>query len=422
VSGDDMRGTMTAALQAVTKDWKAAKRRADKQDRVFHRDLEKLRKRKRETSLSIRDAAFYVMERAYNHASDNGRYYANARQIMCAARPLVLELTNGRCWKEDVYFTQTLLKDYLEVYEPQWKVVWDARGHLKEPHTGRSVGLGGLEVMRYRGEWTNGTVRMTAAEDPVFPPLVATVGPSLRYSSTLFIEKEGFDEILTDAGIPERFDCAIMSTKGLPVGAACTLAASLQREGVRVFVVHDFDEAGFKIARTLERGTRGAPGTPVVELGFRLEDVDGLDTEKVAYKRDKDPRPYLRMCGATEAEIAVLVQGRVASYGGAGAWKGERVELNAMTSGQFVAWIERKLAAHGAGKVVPGDTALGEAYRRARYCQDVESKLRELRDEIETEAEIPTGLETAVRTKLASDPALTWDRAVWEVAREVRLA
>jgi hypothetical protein len=52
------------------------------------------------------------MEDAYNHASSNGRYYANARQIMYAARPAIL----SRCAVtelKDVYFTQNLLKDYL---------------------------------------------------------------------------------------------------------------------------------------------------------------------------------------------------------------------------------------------------------------------------------------------------------------------
>jgi hypothetical protein len=63
------------------------------------------------------------MEEAYNKASANGRYYANARQIYYAARPLVLELTDKKSTLDSRYFTQTLLKDYLELYNPNWKVV-----------------------------------------------------------------------------------------------------------------------------------------------------------------------------------------------------------------------------------------------------------------------------------------------------------
>ncbi|MFH1006625.1 MAG: hypothetical protein V1800_03870 [Candidatus Latescibacterota bacterium] len=119
-----------AAMSSVTKDFKKAKRQADKNDCVSSSRLKELRYKAPRTSL--RDAAFEVMEDAYNKASSNGKYYANARQIMYAARPAILEITGLRELKS-AYFTQTLLKDYLEEYTPEWKVAWAARGHLVEP-------------------------------------------------------------------------------------------------------------------------------------------------------------------------------------------------------------------------------------------------------------------------------------------------
>ena len=118
---------MLDAIKGVTKTWKAEKRKADKQDRVSTKELERMREKPH--SISLKDAAFDVMEEAYNKASSNGKYYANARQIMYAARPDILRIT-GKAQLDDVYFTQTLLKDYLEEHEPNWKVVWDARGIL----------------------------------------------------------------------------------------------------------------------------------------------------------------------------------------------------------------------------------------------------------------------------------------------------
>jgi len=47
----------------------------------------------------------------------------------------------------DNYFTQTLLPNYMAQHPEQtgqWDVVFDARGHLTEPHTGLSVPLGTL--------------------------------------------------------------------------------------------------------------------------------------------------------------------------------------------------------------------------------------------------------------------------------------
>jgi hypothetical protein len=40
-----------------------------------------------------------------------------------------------------------------------------------------------------------------------------------------------------------------------------------------------------------------------------------------------------------------------------------RVELNAMTSPQFISFVERKLNEHGVKKIVPEDNDLADAYR-----------------------------------------------------------
>ena len=57
---------------------------------------------------------------------------------------------------------------------------------------------------------------------------------------------------------------------------------------------------------------------------------------------------------------------------GRGGWFGERVELNAMTSGQFITWLEGKLDEHEVRKVVPDEEALAKAYLRARFHREVE--------------------------------------------------
>ena len=68
--------------------------------------------RRPERGISVKDAAWAVMEDAYRLASGGGRYPANARQIMCAARPDILRLT-GKDRLDDHYFTQKLLPDYV---------------------------------------------------------------------------------------------------------------------------------------------------------------------------------------------------------------------------------------------------------------------------------------------------------------------
>jgi hypothetical protein len=61
--------------------------------------------------MSIKEAAYLVMEESYRKASGDGTLPANARQIMYAARPKILELT-GKPKFGDQYFTQDLLPNF----------------------------------------------------------------------------------------------------------------------------------------------------------------------------------------------------------------------------------------------------------------------------------------------------------------------
>ncbi len=105
----DIQDAIASATKSVTKSWKQAKRKADRDDRVSQRAIERMYSY---SHVTIREVAFNVMESAYNKASSYGRYFANARQIMYAARPSILaEIDTSEF--NDVYFTQTLLKDYI---------------------------------------------------------------------------------------------------------------------------------------------------------------------------------------------------------------------------------------------------------------------------------------------------------------------
>jgi DNA topoisomerase VI subunit A len=399
-----------SAIRGVTKDWKKAKRKADKQDRISTTALRRMRYRP--PRITVRDTAFDVMESAYNKASSNGRYYANARQIMYAARPEILART-GEDELNSAYFTQTLLKDYLEIYDPSWKVVWDARGHLIEPYTKKQVGLGGSEVMNYQRNWRKG---FDTREFPEVGKKISTTGPDNRFNNVLFIEKEGFTEILMDAKIPERYSVALMSTKGIPVAAACDLIKAYKQKGVNVFVLHDFDLAGFKILRTLREGTRLSVGSDVVDMGFRMADIADLDSESVVYKQSVDPRYYLqRDCGTTAEEANFLVTGR--SYR---SYVGQRVEINAMTSEQLINWLDKKFAEHGVKKYIPDDMdTIIRAYQRAKFLQRVDEEIEKIAEEIEMEdVDNPDHLyqEIVQEIQNSEGDVRSWDQVVWDLA------
>lgn len=353
-------------------------------------------------------------------ASGNNTLPANARQIMYAARPLVLALTGGECWKKSSYFTQHLLPNFIEKnpnLTADWNVVFDARGKLIEPHTRHRTDLGTLEVRKYLGDWSKGVSDEINIELNYSCP---TRGPLHRYAYTLFIEKEGFYPLLERADIANRYDIAIMSTKGMSVTASRHLVEELSRQGVTILVLHDFDKSGFSIVSTLRSDTRRYKFDTqplIVDLGLRLADVTELqlESEQVEYTSKLDPKINLRESGATSEECDFLVRTQTAN-----GWVGERVELNAMPSNIFIQWLETKLDEVGVTKVVPNQETLQTAYRRAYKYAIIQDAIDRALSNIDNESvEIPENLKARVQAAIAGTD-LPWDLAVWELVKTER--
>jgi len=384
---------ITEMVTGVTKKW-AKQRKAEERSKRATANRKYVFRSARWT---IKDAAYEYMETAYLKASGNGRFPANARQIMYAARGHIQDLTGQPL--ADNYFTQTLLPDYIEEHGKTWDVVFDARGHFTEPHGKTSLPLGTLAVRRYLDE-----VDRLEVGDPAFDRISSafpTKGPKNRFDAVLFIEKEGFDEILKAAQIAERFDIAVTSTKGMSVTAARLLVDRLH---VPLLVLHDFDQSGFSIIGTLRRSTRRyrfRRRVNVIDLGLTLDDIVdfGLEAEE---QRLTQSVLTLRRNGATAADITFLQQN-------------QRVELNALTSDQLVEMIETKLTALGICKVVPDADLLASAYRRAHQVGLLNQALEAAADTARRQAEavdVPDDLDEQVRDYLEEHPEEPWDSAV----------
>jgi hypothetical protein len=216
----------------------------------------------------------------------------------------------------------------------------------------------------------------------------------------------------------ERFDLAIMSTKGMATTAARRLVETLCGDsGVPLLVLDDFDKAGLSIAATLGRDTRRyqfEDEINIIDIGLRLDDVRALGLEGAAestFDRGSSiaRRENLKANGATDDEVRFLLE--------------RRVELNALPSDELVAFIERKLTEHGVAKVVPDDDMLAETYRAFKRGQRLrEIFKREIANAAEGDLAVPTGLREEVAARLKKHPAWRWDDAVGKIARLTREA
>ena len=419
-----MAETMKKSVKSVFKQWVEEKRRADRENQLHHKQLEKLRKATKADNVDIKEAAYQVMEESYMHASGNNTSPANARQIMYVARGPVQKLAH-KCWARSGYFTQTILPQFIEDH-PQltenWDVVFDSRGRFLEPHTQKQVELGTLAVREYLAAWR--TASPDRPDGVTVQKRYPTLGPCHRYRYALFVEKEGFNPHLEHHRIAERYDVAIMSTKGMSVTASRKLVDELSKSGVTILVLRDFDKAGFSIVHTLRSDSfrYKFDSTPnVIDIGLRLEDAQAwglIDlAEDVRYKNQKkDPKITLRLNGATEEECQFLVDS-----GPVGGWSGRRVELNALSSPQFIDYIETKFKEVGISKVIPEDATLRSAYKRACGILQVQSAIDSVVANFTPDdyPSVPEGLRESISARLKGTD-LPWDQVLMQIAAETR--
>jgi hypothetical protein len=344
-----------------------------------------------------KEAANEVIEECYMKVSDNDQLPALARQIFYAARPLIEVQTDKPL--NYSYFSQTLLPNYIDEHGVDWDVNYDDRGHFIEPHTGRIIGLGSLNVRAY----LNKVDRLRLEDAGFASAAIKTFGPDGCYGALLYIEKEGFMPLFERVRLAQRYDIAIMSSKGMSVTAARQLADALAGEwGVPLLVLHDFDSAGIIIKDTLENDTRrytySSPPT-VVDLGLHYGDIGRLT-----------PEPYESKI--SDERLARAGIGRVAID----FLRSQRVELNAMTSRQLVDFVENKLRQHGIRKVIPNSKTLADTYRMFvesdRLSDAFEGVQEELKDKSAAPIEVPNDLKAKVEHLLEQRQNITWHRAV----------
>jgi hypothetical protein len=406
---------LVEAVKAVTKPWLKQRKAEDRDSRAYERRELALKKQQEPGHEKMTAVAFEVMERGYRHASNDDQLPANVRQIMYAIRDEVNRRCGmGRSGKglTGDYFSQTLLPDYIADYDPPWKnkIAYDDRGHFSEPHTGRMIGLGTVAVRNY-------IARLQAPKPHIDLEVgIKTFGPMGRYAGVLFIEKEGFDALIEETQIAERHDLAFMSCKGLSVTAARELADNIcHTYKLPLYLLVDFDKAGITGTATFEQDNRRYTwrnDIKVVRLGLRIDDVRdlaaerGVSIEALSEQHNDLGKPEARhrnmiKNGATEEEAKFLLT--------------RRVELNVMTSVEFVAYVERKLEENGVRKVVPDAATLAEAYRTFVRGEEIR---RLIAPELAkpNDVRVPKDLKRRVQAYLQEHPEVPWDVAVARIA------
>lgn len=285
----------------------------------------------RQYEVTLRDAVFKVIEEAASKASAGFTLPFSVRQLYYQVRPLIQEYTDRELTY--AYFTPPLVTEYEEDHGSLTGLIYEARGHLVEPHRHINLALGTVEVSNYDV-------------------------PEWEYNKILFIEKEGFRQIFDAVKLGQRYDMALMTSQGFATRAAKELLERASGDNITILCAHDADISGYEIARTLGEETRTTQGMniDVIDIGLSVRDALDMGLEGESVVIHKEPSYFLRL---DEDERDFLLGER---SGYRGYYHGKRVELNAMTTDRLISWLEGKLELHGLkNKVLPPEDFVKES-------------------------------------------------------------
>jgi len=286
---------------------------------------------------SQKDVVLDNLDAVIAEVSGDGRYRFNQRQLLYRLRPMVRDELD-----EDLTTTNfaAIITDYDAGNDEIPGMYREPRGTLYHPHREETITLGTLTVEDYeRPLWT--------------------------FNKVVYIEKEGFSEALKAERWAERHDCALLSSKGFTTRAAGDLVDLLAEhdEPVTIFCVHDADAFGTLIYETFQRATkaRGARKIKIINLGLEPWEALAIGLEVETFKAGDRRKPVAEYVtehpgGEPEGNWAEWLQTK-------------RVELNAMSTPEFIQWLDSKMAAFD--KLVPPATVLD-----AELDERIEAKVR----------------------------------------------
>lgn len=340
--------------------------------------------------VTIKDAVFAVLNDAIAKSTDNGRLYANVRNVFYKAR----ELAQLDKPLEYNYFSQTIVPEYWQQNGRNRQIYNDARGMLYEPHSNKFLPLGTIEVDGYEL-------------------------PEYEYNKILYIEKKGLWHTVKSAGLHKKYDMAVIAGEGFASVAIRELLDRAQAgSDYTIFVLHDADSYGYNIARTLQAETARMPNhnITVIDLGLFVQDALDIGIEPETHDRDSKLTKKLTNLNAIEREY---FEGK---FNGK-KYDCKRIELNALTANQLIDYIDggiaRAIAENGlTNKIVPPEIVLTDTANQLRHDKllhnvktaliekyGIEQMARQIVESITIES---TDLTNGVIDYLQANELMTW--------------
>jgi hypothetical protein len=327
IISDNFANDLVRCLETLLKDTLREIARAERANRAFNRRCSFHYREPSKVELIER----HFMD-AFNNASGNGEYICTARQVFYALRQILINRYGKQLETHDYNsFTQNRITDFFEHYPGlEDKIFFEQRGTFHSPFSGDSIPLSTKDVRRYIAH--DHSNEITSEVRTVYD-----LSPELEFQHVLYVEKAGFNEILKQSGLVEKLNIGLMSTQGFATRAGKQLARFFIEKGIKVYVLHDCDLAGYLIADKFLEGSRTfREKLDVIDIGLNVADVEALgkinDAEVVQYR--KNYTNIFSKLSSDEREFFITDDYR-REY--------RRVELNALSTPELLKFVESKI-------------------------------------------------------------------------------
>ncbi|MCX5814513.1 MAG: hypothetical protein NT178_18515, partial [Proteobacteria bacterium] len=280
----------------------------------------------------------YFMK-GYSTASGEKEYPVTIRQIFYATREMINKEHGINLIQSDYEnaFTQKIATEFIEKDlerkasglsndNLENRVLFERRGYFQDPFSKNELPLGTKEVIEFiTKKFSSGAERRSDFNDSHYY-LSFDIPYELRFNHVLFVEKAGFNIIFKESGLLDDLNLGVMSTQGFGTRALKRLVDFFIQKGIKVYVLHDCDIAGYLIKERLAKGSPTFPkGLAVTPIGLTLEDVDKLGKRDQAEELSYDRKYNKSLNMFTDEERKFFVVDKEKNIY-------RRVELNTLTS------------------------------------------------------------------------------------------
>jgi hypothetical protein len=209
------------------------------------------------------------------------------------------------------YFTTKILRAYERQFGEIEGLIREPYGVFVEPYSGNSVQLGTKEVIEY-------------------------TFPEHTFDKVLLVEKQTERTKFEADRIAEKYDMAIVYSRGYATQALQQLLKSAEDGDYQIFTWHDADVDGYNIARNLRAETENIPGITleIIDIGLTVEEALRIGCDSEPFE-DDDELPGALRATLTDLELEYFGEHQI------------RFEINGIDPDDRIGYVEEQLKKHG---------------------------------------------------------------------------